>query len=181
MLARKEILEESTQVKENVSCDEPLTCRSLSLAMKDLWDGRIKIVRRGERKNQQFFYVNIRKKSNQSQPAPNNEFSSLFSNNDFPTNWSFIADNQNRVNFIRLENWTYRQNRVKTELSVTKTAAGAIEYSISCRGQEVEINTLVQSNTLAEQSLKEKVITIMKLLDVICVEASLLKTMMLNR
>ena len=134
-MARRDILEESNQVKENVSCGVPLACRNLSLAVKELWDGGTKIVRRGERQNQQFFYLNLRKKSGQPQPmssmnSTNDSFSSLFSHHDLPSNWTSIADHGNRLNFIRLENWAYRQNRVKTELSVTKTAPGEFSFSI---------------------------------------------------
>jgi hypothetical protein len=76
----------------------------------------------------------------------------------------------------------YRQNRVKTELSVTKTAPGEFNFSISCRGKEIDIDNLLQINTLAEQSLKERVTTFMKLLDKssLCVEEFLLKKIQLK-
>jgi hypothetical protein len=168
-LAHKDVLEESNQVKENVSCGVPLACRNLSLAIKDLWDGRIKIVKRGKRQNQQFFYLNLRKKPSQPQSTPNMNtnhiVSPLCSNYDLPVNWTFVVDHENCLSFIRLENWTYRQNGVKTELIVKKTAHGEIEYSISCRGKEIEVNNLVQINTLAKQPFKERVIRILKLVD----------------
>jgi hypothetical protein len=106
-------------VKENVSCGVPLACRNLSLAVKELWDGGTRIVRRGERQNQQFFYLNLCKKSAQPQPMPsmnstNDSFSSLFSHHNLPSNWTSV-DHRNCLNFIHLENSAYRQNRVKTE------------------------------------------------------------------
>lgn len=170
LLARKDILEETNQVKENVSGCVPLACRNLSLAVKELWDGKVKIVRRGERQNQQFFYLNLKKKSSQLQPTStaigmNDSVALLFSSHELPVNWASVVDCGNRLNFIRLENWAYRQNRVKIELSVTKTAPSEFNFSISSRGREIEIDNLLQIKTLAEQSLKERVITLIKLLD----------------
>lgn len=94
-------------MKENVSCGGvPLACRNLSLAVKELWDGGTRIVRRGGRQNQQFFYLNLCKKSGKPQPMPsmnstNDSFSSLFSHHNLPSNWTSVVDHRNRLNFIR--------------------------------------------------------------------------------
>jgi hypothetical protein len=63
-----------------------------------------------------------------------------------------------------------------------KTAPGEFNFSISCRGKEIDIDNLLQINTLAEQSLKERVTTFMKLLDKssLCVEEFLLKKVQLK-
>jgi hypothetical protein len=108
LLARKDIFEESNQVKENVSCGIPLGSKNLGLAVKELWEGKVKFVRRGERQNQKFFYLNLCKKSNQLRPmrSVNDSFASLFSHDELPITWISVVDHESRINFIRLENWS---------------------------------------------------------------------------
>ena len=168
LLACNDVIQESNQVKENVSGGVPLASRkSLGLAVKELWKEKVKLVKRGQRGNQKHFYLNLRKKPNQPQSicSLNDSFVSLFSHDELPVNWTSIIDHNKKINFIRLENCAYQKNRVKTELSVTKTASGEFLYTISCRGQEIEFKNLIDINTIAQQPIKERVLTILTLLD----------------
>ncbi len=83
-------------------------------------------------------------------------FASLCSNHNLPGNWTSVVDHGNRLNFIRLENWAYHQNRVKTELSVTKRAPGEFNYSISCPGKEIEIDNLLEIDQHPCRALLDK-------------------------
>ena len=167
LLACKSIIEESNQVKENVTSGIPLATKNLGIAVKELWDGKVKVVKRGKRKQQTFFYLNLSKRPNPPRPmsSMDNSFKSLFSNHELPTNWASVADHENRINFIRLENWSYRNSRVKTELSITKTEDGEFLYEISCRGQKIDIENIIQIDTLTQQPIKGRVLTVIQLLD----------------
>ena len=156
-MASTKVLEVSNQVKENVSGGIPLTRKSLGLAVKELWKGKVKSVKRGERVNRKHFYLNMSKKPSQPEPIciVNDSFVSLFSHDELPVNWTSIVDHDNKINFIRLENWAYQKNRVKTELFITKKAFGEFSYNISCRGQEIDVNNLIQINTIAQQPIKK--------------------------
>ena len=135
--------------------------------MKELWDGKVKVVKRGKRKQQTFFYLNLSKRPNPPRPMTtmDNTFKSLFSNHELPTNWTSVADHENRISLIRLENWAYRNNRVKTELSITKTEDGEFLYEISCGGQKIDIENIIRIDTLTQQPIKERVLTVIQLLD----------------
>ncbi len=103
-------------------------------------------------------------------------FPLLFTDDDLPTKWTLVVDHEKKISFVRLENWAYQNNCVKTEITIMKTAYGGLLYFISCCGQEVSIDNVVKIDTLAQQPIKEQIMTVLKLLkDPLCSKEFLLK------
>jgi hypothetical protein len=66
LLSPHNILEESNEVKENISGAVPLGRFSLGVLIKELWGDKVKIVNKGPQKQQRPFFLNLTRKTTPS-------------------------------------------------------------------------------------------------------------------
>ena len=80
-----------------------------------------------------------------------------------PDGWTTIIDHENKITFIRYENWAYRGQRVTTELTVTKSDSG--EIRLSSHGSSIDVQNVVDTALPQNYSLSEKVKSVLELLE----------------
>lgn len=147
----------------------PLGKKALGAAIKELWNGKIKLLRKGSRQERQLFYVNLKKKSIPlQQPLHENDSFEMIMNTQemkIPPGWIRISDSVNKINFIRNEKWAFRNDRVTTELSIIKCKSNEVKYSISSHGQEVDIKDVLENAGIMYRTPADRIFCILTLLD----------------
>ncbi|CAB3976752.1 Hypothetical predicted protein [Paramuricea clavata] len=164
----EDIIDESNAVKENISSGLPLGKKALGTAIKELWNGKIKLLRKGSRQERQYVYVNIKKKSiTLQQPLPDDPFEMIMNTQEMkiPPGWISVSDSVNKINFIRNEKWAFRNDRVMTELSIIKCESNEVKYSISSHGQEVDIKDVLENAGIMDRPPADRIFCILTLLD----------------
>ncbi|CAB3985740.1 Hypothetical predicted protein [Paramuricea clavata] len=164
----EDIIDESNAVKENISSGLPLGKKALGTAIKELWNGKIKLLRKGSRQERQYVYVNIKKKSiTLQQPLPDNPFEMIMNTQEMkiPPGWISVSDSVNKINFIRNEKWAFRNDHVTTELSIIKCESNEVKYSISSHGQEVDIKDVLENAGIMDRPPADRIFCILTLLD----------------
>ena len=167
-LTSQDIIDEFDSVKENVSGGLPFVKNYLGKAIKQLWGEKVTSVRRGLCDKQKRFYLNLRKKSN------------LISNPSVtaipPTCTSFQAieseywvkktlEEKNVVGFMHCENWSFRNQRVVTELKATNLGSGAVSYALSSHGHEITMDNLLESSYLETLPMDEQLRSVLKFVE----------------
>ena len=146
----------------------PLGSVALTAIAKELWGEKVKVVERGPRSQRSYFYLNLARKNPQQKC---NSDPVLQLNLDevkritIPDGWTTIIDHDNKVTFIRYENWTYRGQRVTTEFTVTKSDSGEIRYGLPCHGSSIDVQNVVDTAIPKNYSLSEKVKSVLELLE----------------
>lgn len=163
LLAVPDLIEDSITVKENVN---PLNNKYLGLLVKEMWGDKVKLVKRGPRGQRRSFYLNLKRKA----INPENSFEGSLElccdrEIKLPDSWIQITDRPNKISFVRHEKWTFKKQRVTTELSINISDSSERSYTISSHGCEIDIGKDIKIVDLHNRPLKDQVHTILAFLE----------------
>ena len=132
-------------MKENFAC--PASSRLFGHLVKEIWGDGVRVVKRGSRKGRQNYYSGLQRKSSISlhDAIDENQPISLLK-----TGWHLVSDQGGQYSFARYEPWSFRNQRVVTEV---KFAIKVESYSIilTSHGCQADLTTVFQLECL-EQS-----------------------------
>ena len=149
-----QILCHASKEKENFPCQ--LNSVMLGKIINEIWGEKVKLVRRGPRKQRKSFYQNLKVKTDMK--SPQETLSELMTNADklkLKDGWSIVCED-NKVSFIRLESWSFRNQRGSTEVRIEKSSTN-LEYSIISHGCEYPLAKLMDMPALETHPFRERV------------------------
>lgn len=163
LLAVPDLIEDTITVKENVN---PLNNKHLGLLVKEIWGDKVKLVKRGPRGQRRSFYLNLKRKA----IIPDDSFEGSLElccdrEIKLPDSWIQITDRPNKISFVRHEKWTFKKQRVTTELSINISDSSELSYTISSHGCEIDIGKDIKIVDLHSRPLKDQVHTILAFLE----------------
>ncbi len=168
VLTCDDIIEESKQVKESIVGGLPLGKKRLGTAIKEIWPGNVKSVKKIVGHQTQRFYVNLKRKASHLHHfCEDDSFQKLINNTELklPDGWLRVLESTHKISFIRHEKWSFRNQRVTTEFSIVKLASGDLTYSINSRGCEIAIDAMLENACLTDHPLDIRVLNVLALLD----------------
>ena len=74
-----------------------------------------------------------------------------------PEGWVKIVDRANKVSFLRHEKWSFKNQRVTTELSMQMKDSNELSYTISSHGCQIDIGKDLNTVNLQDCPLQEQV------------------------
>ena len=124
---------------------------------------KVKLVRRGPRNQRKSFYQNLMKKEDIGPQELLHEV--LKEANEMPLKdgWSKVCE-ENKVSFIRLESWSFRNQRGFVEVRIEKTLTD-LAYFIISHGCEYHLAKLMDIQALAKHPFRERVNLILNFID----------------
>ena len=128
-----EILSHASVEKENFLCH--LNSVTLGKIVNDIWGEKVKRVRRGPRTQRKAFYQNLKiREIIASPPETFSHFMEKVNGLKFKDGWSTVCGN-NKLSFVRLESWSFRNQRGSTEVCIEQISSlPGLRYSISSHG-----------------------------------------------
>lgn len=152
--AISDIIQHAEEDKENQSgnCDCSLGFSSLGRIVRDLWEDKVKNAKRGARAHRRHVYLNLKRILPCEESDENHSLSLELSKIHLPENWTRVEDNANTVSFVRLEKWSFDNQRVSTAVAVSQTDNNTF-ITIRSHGCETEVPTdvVLGSMQLAKQ------------------------------
>ena len=159
LVAVQEVLAEGEKIKEKVDCLAN-SCFFGHL-IKQIWGDKVKIVKRGPRKQRQNYYLGLTRKSPTSlndSIDENQQFSQL------KTRWHLVSDEGGHFTFARYESWSFCNQRVVTEVRFVKEVES---YSIllTSRGCQIDLTTVSQLDCLEQAPIRKRIESILTIID----------------
>lgn len=118
----------------------------LGKIINEVWGEKVKLVRRGPRQQRKSFNQNLKVKENNESPQETwNEFITKVNQLQLKDGWSIICEND-KLSFIRLESWSFRNQRGSTEVRIEKMSLSRnLVYSITAHGSEYPLSKLSEA------------------------------------
>ena len=82
-----------------------------------------------------------------------------------PDLWTTIVISNEKVTFFRHESWAFRNQRVITELTATKTDSDDVQYTVSSHGCSIDANIFIDNGCPKNTTVINKIKTIVELLE----------------
>ena len=83
----------------------------------------------------------------------------------FKDGWGTVCRN-NKLSFVRLESWSFRNQRGSTEVCIEQISSlSGLRYSISSHGYEYSLTNMIDLLGLEKRALGERVDKILELVD----------------
>lgn len=159
-----QILCHASTEKENFPCQ--LNSVMLGKIVSDIWGEKVKLVRRGPRRQRKTFYQNLKiRKIIASIPETLSHFMGKVNELKFKDGWSIVCGN-NKVSFVRLESWSFRNQRGSTEVSIEQISSSTdLRYSILSHGCEYSLAKIIDTLGLEKRNLGERVQQILEFIE----------------
>ena len=159
-----EILSHASVEKENFLCH--LNSVTLGKIVNDIWGEKVKRVRRGPRTQRKAFYQNLKiREIIASPPETFSHFMEKVNGLKFKDGWSTVCGN-NKLSFVRLESWSFRNQRGSTEVCIEQiSSSSGLRYSISSHGCEYSLTNMIDLLGLEKRTLGERVHKILEIVD----------------
>ena len=142
------IISDAEQVKENFAC--PPNSSSFGLLIKQIWGGRVKLVKRGSHKQQRVnYYENLQRKSpcNTSLVDLRSQIQQI---SPLKNGWHLLLDQGEDLSLICHESWSFQNQRVITEVKV-RSKNGLNSISLHSHGCQTDITDLFKLDYLKNQ------------------------------
>ena len=125
--------------------------------INEVWGKKVKLVRCGPRQQRKSFYQNLKVKENNESPQETwNEFITKVNQLQLKDGWSIICEND-KLSFIRLESWSFRNQRGSTEVRIEKMSLSRnLVYSITAHGCEYPLSKLMDIPSLEKHPLERE-------------------------
>ena len=135
----------------------------LGKIVNEIWGEKVRLVKRGPRNQRKSFYQNLMKKEDIGPQELLHE--ELKEANEMPLKdgWSEMCE-ENKVSFIRLESWSFRNQRGFVEVRIEKTLTD-LAYFIISHGCEYHLAKLMDIQALAKHPFRERVNLILNFID----------------
>ena len=159
-----EILSHAIVEKENFLCH--LNSVTLGKIVNDIWGEKVKRVRRGPRTQRKAFYQNLKIREIIASPSETfSHFMEKVNGLKFKDGWGTVCRN-NKLSFVRLESWSFRNQRGSTEVCIEQiSSSSGLRYSISSHGCEYSLTNMIDLLGLEKRALGERVHKILEFVD----------------
>ena len=169
------IIERSQEDKENLQWTSALTRNSLGSIIADVWGEKVQRVRRGNRNNRQYGYLNLKQKQSYThchrdeeildsmQKASTLAIEELVDDMDLPAGWNYEVVRKGLVVFFRRLKLEIDGQRVSLELSVEMSGQQP-NFNIKSHGCQVDLEDYVACFN-SESNLKEQILLILTYID----------------
>ena len=157
VLEASEILSRAYDEKENFA--GKLSSVLLGRIVNDLWDDKVKLARRGPRKDRRTCYLNLRCKEDVSlTELPGETFDEFRGSSlEMERGWSRMSDSPNNVSFLRFESCSFNNQRFSTEVKITKLSSSEISYSLISHGCESDIGKFMDISYIERYPLSQRI------------------------
>ena len=148
LLGVSDIISEAEKVKENFAC--PPNSSLFGLLIKQIWGGKVKLVKRGSHKQRRVnYYENLQRKSscNTSLVDLRSQIQQISPLNN---GWHLLLDQGEDLSLIRHESWSFQNQRVITEVKV-RSKNGLNSISLHSHGCQTDITDLFKLDYLKNQ------------------------------
>lgn len=137
-LLKSEVLKlADNEAKNSKDALSPLSPKSLTIIMSDIWNGKVRIVRRRVDKQKQLFtYSNLKKRTRAVENSDLNGFETLMRLTP-PAGWVMVRNNS-EFSYLKLENKSFHNQRQVSELTVKLSCSGEITCGLKRNGFFVE-------------------------------------------
>lgn len=160
----KDILLAGSQQKENFSSN--LNSVLLGKIVSEIWGEKVKLVRRGPRKDRRSCYLNLRPKDPKKSEVPQETFQQFReSSMELVGGWNKISDHPSFVSFMRYESWSFNNQRVSIEFKVTQLPSSKIRYTLISHGCKSDITNLVDVASIERYPLSQRAILFLAFID----------------
>jgi len=158
LVAVREILAEGQRIKENFAC--PASLCLFGVLIKQIWGDRVRVVKRGSRKGRQNYYLGLTRKSSTSLNDSIDEIQQISQK----TGWHVVSDQGGHFTFARYEHWSFRKQRVVTEV---KFAEEVESYSIvlTSHGCQIDLTTVLQLEYLEQSPITKRIESVLAFID----------------
>lgn len=142
----KDILECAGREKEEFGFRTDLKLHTMGRILSDIWDGKVKRVRRGPRGDQKTHYMNMTLKQNQVRSVDGHLVLGFeeMAKDDYvlPKGWFKVVDNPKKISLIRPRTWEFEKRRISTEISMELCSEKGVKFVIKSHGNEVSLEDL---------------------------------------
>lgn len=144
LVAIQEILAEGERIKEDFH--RTASSRLFGGLIKEIWGERVRVVKRGPRKDRQQYYLGLTRKSSTSSHNSVDESQQI---SQLKRGWHLVSEQTEHFSFARYETWSFNNQRVVTEVKFSKEAES---YSIilTSHGCKIDLTTFFQLECLAQ-------------------------------
>ena len=149
-----DIIAHSKSDKENMS--SPLDNACLGRIISSLWQGKVRSVQKGPRKNQKRGYLNLRKKTVEID-VEQRMGNDLLPNIDLPRGWQLEITHSNLACIYRRDPLEFNGQRLTLELELDLSSRDNREFIIKSQVFKVEFTTLMSNASIAGLSLHEQI------------------------
>ena len=157
LVAVQEILAEAERIKEKVGSANSFLFGHL---IKQIWGDRVKFVKRGSRKKRQNYYLGLTRKS------PTSVNDSIDVNqwiSQLKTGWHLVSDVGGHFTLARYESWSFRKQRVVTEVRFAKEVEST-SILLTSHGCKIDLTTVSQLE-LNQSPITKKIESILTFID----------------
>lgn len=165
----KDILESALREKERFGSSTPLKLHIMGRIVSDIWDDKVKRVRRGPRGDQKTHYMNITLKQNQVRSVDCDlelGFEEMAKDNYvLPKGWFKVVDNPKKISLIRPGTWEFEKRRILTEISMELCSEKGVKCVIKSHGNEVSLEDLKLQKICEDLSVTAQAKLIIELLE----------------
>lgn len=153
LLAVREILADGEKLKENIACQPSSSL--FGHFIQQIWGDQVKLVKRGSTKQgRQNYYLGLARKS----PTISDENQPI-SESQLKTGWHWLNDQGGHFSFARYEPWSYRKQRVVTEVRLADT------ISLTSHGCQFDLTSFFELECFEQLSTRKKIETILNFID----------------
>jgi len=159
LVAVREILAEGEKIKEKVGCSASSTL--FGHLIKQIWGDKVRLVKRGSRKQRENYYLGLTRKSPTSLNDSTDENQRI---SQLKTGWHLVSDQGGNFTFARYEPWSFRKQRVVTEVRFVKEDES---YSIllTSHGCQIDLTTVSQLECLEQSPIRKRIESILTFID----------------
>lgn len=147
-----DIIAHSKSDKENMS--SPLDNACLGRIISSLWQGKVRSVQKGPRKNQKRGYLNLRKKTVEID-VEQRMGNDLLPNMDLPRGWQLEITHSNLACIYRRDPLEFNGQRLTLELELDLSSRDNRKFIIKSQVFKVEFTTLMSNASIAGLSLHD--------------------------
>ncbi|KAL9980208.1 hypothetical protein ACROYT_G008763 [Oculina patagonica] len=153
LLAVRELLADGEKLKENVPCKASSSL--FGLFIKQIWGEKVKLVKRGSSKQgRQNFYLGLARKS----PTTTEENQPI-AETPLKPGWHLLNDQGGHLSFVRYEPWSFRKQRVVTEVRV------ADSVSLTSHGCQIDLTNFFKQECLEKLPTSKRIEIILTFVD----------------
>jgi len=159
LVAVQDVVAEGEKINEKV--DLPASSPFFGRLIKQIWGDKVRLMKRGPRKQRQNYYVGLTRKpptSLNDSIDENQQFSQL------KTGWHLVSDQEGHFTFARYESWSFCNQRVVIEVRFVKEVES---YSIllTSRGCQIDLTAVSRLECLKQSPIRKMIESILTVID----------------
>ena len=159
LVAAGDIVAEGERIKENFS--HPASFSWLGRLIKEIWGERARVVKRGSQKGRQKYYLGLTRKSSTS------SHNSIDGNQrilPLKTGWHLVSEQAEHFCFARYEPWSFKNQRVVTEVKFAKEVESWV-IILTSHGCQTDLTTFFQLECLEQSPNWNRIESVLTFID----------------